>query len=932
MEPMPEFRQSFWANTKTLTRRKHQTMIQLLSQRLGSQQRSPDRVMPFWSLEYRRPVHIHWTGYQCKEGNHVTRRTLLTYVTQEEASSYAIANSVALVPQAIFESVVFGSLVYWLTGFVVHAGHYFVFIVLLVLTNLNCKDTIISKAHVDVHYRRIRSFWWLCSVKKVIPDCLSWVYWLNPMAWCLRALDVNEYRAAEYDVCIFKGVDYCSEFNATMGEYFLAEFSVPSASEWVWTGVVYLIVAYLFFMTLGAFVLEFKRYDGPRNVVLTPKNIEKSKSTENSYALVSTPKNSDVSPGSSSLSVDSVVDVPREKYFVPVTLAFQDLWYSVPKPNNPKESITLLKGISGFARPGTLTALMGSSGAGKTTLMDVIAGRKTGGEITGKILLNGYEANELAIRRCTAYCEQMDIHSDATTFREAFTFSAFLRQDSSVSDSKKFDTVAEVLDLLDMHDIADQIVRGSSMEQMKRLTIGVELAAQPSVLFLDEPTSGLDAHSSKLIMDGVRKVADSGRTIVCTIHQPSSDVFFLFDHLLLLKRGGESVFVGELGEKSRNLVNYLEAIPGTPLLPEGQNPATWMLEVIGAGVSNNVTTDFVQYFNDSAEKRTLAAAMEMPGVNYPALDVPEMIFTKKRAANSMTQLWFLMKRFNDRYWRTPTYNITRFAISLMLAIVFGLVFMGKSYKTYQEVNSGVGMIFTTTLFNGVISFTGTLPITSAERPVFYRERASQTYNCLWYFMGSTVAELPYVFLSSGLFTIIFYPWVGFTNHASGVMYWIVMSLFGLMQTYLGQLFIYALPSVEVAAILGVLYNSICLLFAGFNPPAASIPAGYHWLYVITPQKYIMGILNALAFTDCSNDPVWNDALNVYENGGSELACRQLEDAPVTLGHTTVKAYIEDHFYMKHSEIWSNFGYVFVFLAVFRLLALLSLRFINHQQR
>ncbi|GAB9477904.1 hypothetical protein Gpo141_00015092, partial [Globisporangium polare] len=218
----------------------------------------------------------------------------------------------------------------------------------------------------------------------------------------------------------------------------------------------------------------------------------------------------------------------------------------------------LLKGISGYALPGTITALMGSSGAGKTTLMDVIAGRKTGGKVQGQISLNGFEANDLAIRRSTGYCEQMDIHSNASTIREALTFSAFLRQDSSVSASDKFETVNECLDLLDMHDIADEIIRGRSVEQMKRLTIGVELAAQPSVLFLDEPTSGLDARSAKLVMDGVRKVANTGRTVVCTIHQPSSEVFFLFDSLLLLKRGGETVFFGDLGQDCRNLVEYFE--------------------------------------------------------------------------------------------------------------------------------------------------------------------------------------------------------------------------------------------------------------------------------------------------------------------------------------------------------------------------------------
>ncbi|KAG2502582.1 hypothetical protein JM16_009636, partial [Phytophthora kernoviae] len=262
----------------------------------------------------------------------------------------------------------------------------------------------------------------------------------------------------------------------------------------------------------------------------------------------------------------------------------------VPDPLNPKQTIDLLKGISGFALPGTITALMGSSGAGKTTLMDVIAGRKTGGSIKGQVLLNGHPATDLAIRRATGYCEQMDIHSDASTFREALTFSAFLRQDADVPDSQKYDSVNECLDLLDLHPIANQIIRGSSTEQMKRLTIGVELAAQPSVLFLDEPTSGLDARSAKLIMDGVRKVADTGRTIICTIHQPSALVFSVFDSLLLLKRGGEMVFFGDLGVKATNMVAYFESIDGVSKLEESSNPATWMLGVIGAGVGSSIYT------------------------------------------------------------------------------------------------------------------------------------------------------------------------------------------------------------------------------------------------------------------------------------------------------------------------------------------------------
>ncbi|KAJ8578971.1 hypothetical protein ON010_g231 [Phytophthora cinnamomi] len=575
-----------------------------------------------------------------------------------------------------------------------------------------------------------------------IQHCL-----LHPVRWLRDDEEHNAwlYRADEFDVCVYDGLDYCAQFNKKMGEYYLEQYDVPSAKMWVWSGIVFMMLCYAAFMGLGCLVLEYKRYESPEHTIVKKTEDDSEMEVETAYALVKTPRNSAYANATTTLDAIALdVDTQREKNFTPVTIAFQDLWYSVPHPKNPKESLDLLKGISGFAKPGTMTALMGSSGAGKTTLMDVIAGRKTGGTIKGKILFNGYEATDLAIRRCTGYCEQMDIHSDATTIREAFAFSAFLRQDSSIPDNKKYDTVNECLDLLGMNGIADQIVRGSSVEQMKRLTIGVELAAQPSVLFLDEPTSGLDARSAKVIMDGVRKVADTGRTVVCTIHQPSSDVFYLFDHLLLLKRGGETVFVGELGEKCYKLVEYFEAIPGVAPLPERYNPATWMLECIGAGVGKVVTnqTDFVQYFKESKEKRVLDAEMAEEGVAVPSSSLPEMIFQKKRAASSWTQAKFLTMRFMRMYWRTPTYNMTRFVIGLFLALLFGLTYVDVEYVSYQGINGGVGMVFMTTLFNGIVSFNGVLPIASGERGAYYRERASQTYNSLWYFVGSTIAEIP----------------------------------------------------------------------------------------------------------------------------------------------------------------------------------------------
>ncbi|KAG2885856.1 ABC transporter G family member 31 [Phytophthora cactorum] len=859
--------------------------------------------------------------------------------------SYVVGYSIALIPPSLFEIIIFGSLVYWMCGFVANVGAYIIYLVLLTLTNLVlstwfflltalCPNLDIAKPMSTFSIVFIIIFAGFVQPKSEIPDYLVWIYWLNPIGWCMRALSVNEYRSSKYDVCEYGGVNYCSEFDMTMGEYYLAQFGVPSSKSWLWTGAIFMFFFYVFLLAVSTYLLEYRRYLTPTNIQLLPKEIEDE--AQEGYALAMTPKSKIADDSNSDTSHDEVmVAVPRrEKNFTPVSIAFTDLWYSVPDPTNTKETLDLLKGISGYAMPGTLTALMGSTGAGKTTLMDVIAGRKTEGTIKGKIYLNGYEASDLAIRRATGYCEQMDVHSEASTMREALTFSAFLRQDSSIPDSKKYDTVEECLDLLDMHDIADQIIRGSSQEQMKRLTIGVELAAQPSILFLDEPTSGLDAHSAKVIMDGVRKVADSGRTIVCTIHQPSSDVFFLFDHLILLKRGGQSVFVGELGERCQKLVKYLEAVPSVKPCPPKQNPATWMLEVIGAGVSNDRARDldFVDIFSKSDEKRNLDEILLHPGITMTSPEWPELTFMKKRASKGSTQMYFLMKRFFNLYWRSPAFNLTRFGIVFGVAIICGLSFLSVDYTTYSGLVGGVGLVFMSTLFMAMAGFMGTLPVYSTDRAAFYRERAAQTYNSLWYFVATTVVEIPYVFGQSLLFIVIFYPMVGFQGFATAVLYWVHVSLFVLGQMYFAQLLIHAFPSIEVAAVMGALINSIFLLFAGFNPPASSIPAGYKWLYTIVPQRFSISILSALVFCDCPEEPTWNESLSEYENVGSNLGCQPLTGTPVTISHTTVKGYIESTFSYNYDDRWANFGYVFVTIAIFRILSMLSLRYINHTKR
>ncbi|PNY15670.1 pleiotropic drug resistance protein 1-like [Trifolium pratense] len=228
--------------------------------------------------------------------------------------------------------------------------------------------------------------------------------------------------------------------------------------------------------------------------------------------------------------------------FEPHCITFDEVSYSVDMPQEMRsqgvleDKLVLLNGVSGAFRPGVLTALMGVTGAGKTTLMDVLAGRKTGGYITGNITISGYPKKQETFARISGYCEQNDIHSPHITVYESLLYSAWLRLPEEINTETRKVFVEEVMELVELNPLRDAYVglpgiNGLSTEQRKRLTIAVELVGNPSIIFMDEPTSGLDARAAAIVMRAVRNIADTGRTIVCTIHQPSIDIFESFDEV-----------------------------------------------------------------------------------------------------------------------------------------------------------------------------------------------------------------------------------------------------------------------------------------------------------------------------------------------------------------------------------------------------------------
>lgn len=285
-----------------------------------------------------------------------------------------------------------------------------------------------------------------------------------------------------------------------------------------------------------------------------------------------------------------------------------------------------------------------------------------------------------------------------------------------------------------------------SFEQRKRVSIGTELAANPSILFLDEPTTGLDSRAAQALVGNIRKVVSTGRTVVCTIHQPSSSIFHSFDSLLLLKSGGQTVYFGELGHYARNLINYFEGIPNVSPMPHQVNPATWMLDVIGAGTSAQTSsdTDFGAYYNDSPICQTnleKLATLTIPLKTSRKLEEEDVVDNGGYNASYGTQLRLLYKRTLTTYWRTPSYTISRLITNIFIALIFASAYPLQDYSNYVETVSRAAVIYITSLFCGILAMMMAIPIISAERPVFYHEQQSRMYMPLIFSLVQSTVEV-----------------------------------------------------------------------------------------------------------------------------------------------------------------------------------------------
>lgn len=598
----------------------------------------------------------------------------------------------------------------------------------------------------------------------------------------------------------------------------------------------------------------------------------------------------------------------------------------------------LLDDVDGWVKPGTLTALMGASGAGKTTLLDVLASRVTMGVVTGQMLVDGRQRDS-GFQRKTGYVQQQDLHLATTTVREALNFSALLRQPKTTPKTEKLAYVDEVIKVLEMEGYADAVVgvpgEGLNVEQRKRLTIGVELAAKPALLlFLDEPTSGLDSQTAWSICTLLRKLANNGQAILCTIHQPSAVLFQEFDNLLFLASGGRTVYFGDIGERSKTLTSYFER-NGSRKCGDEENPAEWMLDVIGAAPGSQNTIDWPQMWRESEEKQVIRdtlAQMKSELKSKPVDNDPTAL--REFAEPFGVQLLAVTKRVFEQYWRTPSYLYSKAWLCAGSALFIGFSFWDSAISLQGLQNQLFSIFMLMTIFGNIVQ--QTMPHFVTQRALYEsRERPSKTYSWRVFMLSNIIVELPWNTLMSVIIFFCFYYPIGMYRnaipdnqvHERGGLMWLLIWAFLLFTSTFTDMVVAGIETAETAGNIAQLLFSLTLIFCGVLAGPAALPGFWIFMYRISPFTYLV---DGMLSTGLANNVIVCSSIElVHFNPPSGLTCIQyLQDYINSAGGyvtddsatsncsycsaSTTNVYLAG-LSSQYSTRWRNFGIMWAFI-------------------
>ncbi|XP_055877711.1 broad substrate specificity ATP-binding cassette transporter ABCG2-like isoform X2 [Biomphalaria glabrata] len=624
-------------------------------------------------------------------------------------------------------------------------------------------------------------------------------------------------------------------------------------------------------------------------------------------------------------------------------LSFHDINYEVDVKKSAcgkKVKKQILKDVNGIFRPG-MNAILGPTGSGKSSLLDVLAGRKDPKGLTGTILLDGAPLPD-NFKCLVGYVVQDDVVMGTLTIRENFEFSATLRLPSNIKKHERKERIDQVIYELGLTEVADskvgtEFIRGVSGGERKRCNIGMELIISPPVLFLDEPTTGLDASTANAVMLLLKRLADRGRNIIFSIHQPRYSIYRLFDSLMLLSHG-DVAYHG----KACEALDYFASVGY--ICEEHNNPPDFFLDVINGdstAVSSTQAAEANGTVGDSnqTEKKTSASGAAEDAIVTveessrslrdlfrnskwhtsvqnelkPIIDAHKQFSNNVRIKRTkieyntsfFTQLLTVSKRCIKNISRNPHVSIMQFVVIAIFALIVGGVYFQINKSKESGIQNRAGAFFFI-IMNQVFGNMSAVELFIKERAIFIHENVGGFYRVSAYFLAKVFCDvIPLRLIPAAIFSCISYFMLGLR---SGVDHFFFFALNLFLTAMSASALSFAISSTVRIFALANLCLALCyvfmMLFSGLLINVGDLGDWISWIKYLSVFRYSL------------------NALEINELKGQKF-CSSANSTDCIYGEVYLE--LQKISYESPWDLWQNEAALGIMIAGYLILAYIQLR-------
>lgn len=541
---------------------------------------------------------------------------------------------------------------------------------------------------------------------------------------------------------------------------------------------------------------------------------------------------------------------------------------------------TILNGITGMVQPGELLAVLGPSGSGKSTLLNALGGRLPGHQLTGTVLANGRKLTKSVLRR-TGFVTQDDVLYPHLTVRETLIFCALLRLPKSLTRREKTEVAESVIAELGLSKcentiIGNTFIRGVSGGERKRVSIAHEMLVNPSLLILDEPTSGLDSTAAHRLVSTLSGLAhQKGKTVVTSVHQPSSRVFQMFDTVLVLSEG-RCIYFGKASEA----MSYFESIHFQPSFP--MNPADFLLDLANGvwhndGVTErerpNIKQTLTSSYNNLLATKVKDACLDTALKEHTPITNLESKLYKTKCVNGLNT-WFvqftilIQRSLKER--KHETFNPLRVFQVITASLLAGFMWW---HSDFRDIQDRLGLLFFFSIFWGVFPSFNAVFAFPQDRAVFTKERASGMYTLSSYFMARIVGDAPMELILPTLFISITYWMCGLKpDFGAFVLTLLILLAYVLVSQGLGFAVGAIIMNAKQASTVVTVTMLAFVLTGGYY--VHKVPAFMAWMKYVSSTFYGYRLLIHVQYGQ--GREIWY-LLGCFQYGNKHASCRFIED-------------------------------------------------------